>query len=164
MFLMLFHRFSTLIRTTFQCRYWRTSLYVEQRPVSCCFKHCKTLHCVLCPVFDCSFGGVDTLKIEEMEKMLKEAQLEKARLIESRVRAQLQKREFIERKSLIILNPYLETDESPGRAAVNSRGPTWRRGGNFIFSFIFIDLHIKYLHLFVLWCTSFDWNNRLIMS
>ncbi|KAI4814996.1 hypothetical protein KUCAC02_005163, partial [Chaenocephalus aceratus] len=31
-----------------------------------------------------SFGGVDTLKIEEMEKMLKEAHLEKARLIESR--------------------------------------------------------------------------------
>ena len=33
-----------------------------------------------------SVGGVDALKIEEMEKMLKEAQLEKARLIESRVR------------------------------------------------------------------------------
>uniref|UniRef100_A0AAX7UQW8 Pleckstrin homology-like domain family B member 1 n=1 Tax=Astatotilapia calliptera TaxID=8154 RepID=A0AAX7UQW8_ASTCA len=32
-------------------------------------------------------GGVDALKIEEMEKMLKEAQLEKARLIESRVRS-----------------------------------------------------------------------------
>uniref|UniRef100_A0A096LRK6 Pleckstrin homology-like domain family B member 1 n=1 Tax=Poecilia formosa TaxID=48698 RepID=A0A096LRK6_POEFO len=32
-----------------------------------------------------SVGGVDVLKIEEMEKMLKEAQLEKARLIESRV-------------------------------------------------------------------------------
>uniref|UniRef100_A0A087XDY5 Pleckstrin homology-like domain family B member 1 n=1 Tax=Poecilia formosa TaxID=48698 RepID=A0A087XDY5_POEFO len=31
-----------------------------------------------------SVGGVDVLKIEEMEKMLKEAQLEKARLIESR--------------------------------------------------------------------------------
>uniref|UniRef100_A0AAX7UFL8 Pleckstrin homology-like domain family B member 1 n=1 Tax=Astatotilapia calliptera TaxID=8154 RepID=A0AAX7UFL8_ASTCA len=31
-------------------------------------------------------GGVDALKIEEMEKMLKEAQLEKARLIESRAR------------------------------------------------------------------------------
>lgn len=36
-------------------------------------------------VFDGSVGGVDALKIEEMEKMLKEAQLEKARLIESRV-------------------------------------------------------------------------------
>lgn len=37
-------------------------------------------------MFDFSVGGADTLKIEEMEKMLKEAQLEKARLIESRVR------------------------------------------------------------------------------
>lgn len=37
-------------------------------------------------VFGLSVGGVDSLKIEEMEKMLKEAQLEKARLIESRVR------------------------------------------------------------------------------
>lgn len=37
-------------------------------------------------VSDRSVGGVDALKIEEMEKMLKEAQLEKARLIESRVR------------------------------------------------------------------------------
>lgn len=36
--------------------------------------------------FDISVGGADVLKIEEMEKMLKEAQLEKARLIESRVR------------------------------------------------------------------------------
>lgn len=35
----------------------------------------------------CSVGGMDMLKIEEMEKMLKEAQLEKARLIESRVRS-----------------------------------------------------------------------------
>lgn len=33
-----------------------------------------------------SASGMDALKIEEMEKMLKEAQLEKARLIESRVR------------------------------------------------------------------------------
>lgn len=32
-----------------------------------------------------SASGMDALKIEEMEKMLKEAQLEKARLIESRV-------------------------------------------------------------------------------
>lgn len=38
-------------------------------------------------MFDGSVGGVDALKIEEMEKMLKEAQLEKARLIESRVRS-----------------------------------------------------------------------------
>lgn len=35
---------------------------------------------------DRSVGGADALKIEEMEKMLREAQLEKARLIESRVR------------------------------------------------------------------------------
>ena len=42
-------------------------------------------------VFVTSVGGVDALKIEEMEKMLKEAQLEKARLIESRVRLQLQR-------------------------------------------------------------------------
>lgn len=35
---------------------------------------------------DRSIGGADALKIEEMEKMLREAQLEKARLIESRVR------------------------------------------------------------------------------
>uniref|UniRef100_H3DA41 Pleckstrin homology-like domain family B member 1 n=1 Tax=Tetraodon nigroviridis TaxID=99883 RepID=H3DA41_TETNG len=33
-----------------------------------------------------SSGGVDALKIEEMEKLLREAQLEKARLVESRVR------------------------------------------------------------------------------
>lgn len=43
-----------------------------------------TLVCVV--VSDRSMGGVDMLKIEEMEKMLKEAQLEKARLIDSRVR------------------------------------------------------------------------------
>lgn len=43
-----------------------------------------TLVCVV--VSDRSVGGVDMLKIEEMEKMLKEAQLEKARLIDSRVR------------------------------------------------------------------------------
>lgn len=36
--------------------------------------------------FNISVGVMDVLKIEEMEKMLKEAQLEKARLIESRVR------------------------------------------------------------------------------
>lgn len=41
---------------------------------------------VLLLLCDCSVGGVDMLKIEEMEKMLKEAQLEKARLIDSRVR------------------------------------------------------------------------------
>ena len=35
-----------------------------------------------------SASGMDALKIEEMEKMLKEAHLEKARLIESRVRNQ----------------------------------------------------------------------------
>ncbi|XP_063763824.1 pleckstrin homology-like domain family B member 1 isoform X3 [Eleginops maclovinus] len=43
-----------------------------------------------------SFGGVDTLKIEEMEKMLKEAQLEKARLIESRERESLARRQMLE--------------------------------------------------------------------
>lgn len=43
-----------------------------------------TFVCVV--VSDCSVGGVEMLKIEEMEKMLKEAQLEKARLIDSRVR------------------------------------------------------------------------------
>lgn len=47
---------------------------------------------------------MDTLKIEEMEKMLKEAQLEKARLIESRVRH----------------NPYLAIDESSYSIPVNS--------------------------------------------
>lgn len=44
------------------------------------------------------------LKIEEMEKMLKEAQLEKARLIESRVRN----------------NPYPVIDESSRSVPVNS--------------------------------------------
>ncbi|XP_034095822.1 pleckstrin homology-like domain family B member 1 isoform X20 [Gymnodraco acuticeps] len=43
-----------------------------------------------------SFGGVDTLKIEEMEKMLKEAHLEKARLIESREREGLARRQMLE--------------------------------------------------------------------
>ncbi|CAI5677608.1 unnamed protein product [Oreochromis niloticus] len=41
-------------------------------------------------------GGVDALKIEEMEKMLKEAQLEKARLIESRERESLARRQMLE--------------------------------------------------------------------
>ncbi|KAL7401378.1 hypothetical protein ABVT39_027132 [Epinephelus coioides] len=50
-----------------------------------------------------SVGGVDALKIEEMEKMLKEAQLEKARLIESRVR--LQKKTVLQYEKLIIRNP-----------------------------------------------------------
>ncbi|XP_023284213.1 pleckstrin homology-like domain family B member 1 [Seriola lalandi dorsalis] len=43
-----------------------------------------------------SVGGVDSLKIEEMEKMLKEAQLEKARLIESRERESLARRQMLE--------------------------------------------------------------------
>ncbi|XP_043975295.1 pleckstrin homology-like domain family B member 1 isoform X4 [Gambusia affinis] len=43
-----------------------------------------------------SIGGVDVLKIEEMEKMLKEAQLEKARLIESRERESLARRQMLE--------------------------------------------------------------------
>ncbi|KAM3616697.1 uncharacterized protein V6R79_021865 [Siganus canaliculatus] len=43
-----------------------------------------------------SVGGVEALKIEEMEKMLKEAQLEKARLIESRERESLARRQMLE--------------------------------------------------------------------
>uniref|UniRef100_A0A672I838 Pleckstrin homology-like domain family B member 1 n=1 Tax=Salarias fasciatus TaxID=181472 RepID=A0A672I838_SALFA len=43
-----------------------------------------------------SAGGADALKIEEMEKMLKEAQLEKARLIESRERESLARRQMLE--------------------------------------------------------------------
>ncbi|XP_029026109.1 pleckstrin homology-like domain family B member 1 isoform X4 [Betta splendens] len=43
-----------------------------------------------------SVGGVDVLKIEEMEKVLKEAQLEKARLIESRERESLARRQILE--------------------------------------------------------------------
>ncbi|CAG6007581.1 unnamed protein product [Menidia menidia] len=43
-----------------------------------------------------SGGAVDALKIEEMEKMLKEAQLEKARLIESRERESLARRQMLE--------------------------------------------------------------------
>lgn len=52
----------------------------------CKSSYCCELCAVTNAVFDISVGGMDTLKIEEMEKMLKEAQLEKARLIESRVR------------------------------------------------------------------------------
>ncbi|XP_034557446.1 pleckstrin homology-like domain family B member 1 [Notolabrus celidotus] len=43
-----------------------------------------------------SAGGVDAMKIEEMEKMLKEAQLEKARLIESRERESMARRQMLE--------------------------------------------------------------------
>ncbi|XP_067362453.1 pleckstrin homology-like domain family B member 1 isoform X6 [Channa argus] len=43
-----------------------------------------------------SAGGVDALRIEAMEKMLKEAQLEKARLIESRERESLTRRQMLE--------------------------------------------------------------------
>lgn len=43
-----------------------------------------------------SLGGLDVLKIEEMEKMLKEAQLEKARLIESRERESLARRQLLD--------------------------------------------------------------------
>uniref|UniRef100_A0A8D3B1J9 Pleckstrin homology-like domain, family B, member 1b n=1 Tax=Scophthalmus maximus TaxID=52904 RepID=A0A8D3B1J9_SCOMX len=43
-----------------------------------------------------SVGGMDSLKIEEMEKMLKEAQMEKARLIESRERESLTRRHMLE--------------------------------------------------------------------
>ncbi|XP_075330247.1 pleckstrin homology-like domain family B member 1 isoform X11 [Odontesthes bonariensis] len=41
-------------------------------------------------------GAADVLKIEEMEKMLKEAQLEKARLIESRERESLARHQMLE--------------------------------------------------------------------
>lgn len=44
--------------------------------------------------FYISVGGADALKIEEMEKMLKEAHLEKARLIESRVRRNSKSRRY----------------------------------------------------------------------
>ncbi|MBN3309519.1 PHLB1 protein, partial [Amia calva] len=43
-----------------------------------------------------SASGMDALKIEEMEKMLKEAQLEKARLIESRERETVARRQMLE--------------------------------------------------------------------
>ncbi|XP_029106769.1 pleckstrin homology-like domain family B member 1 isoform X2 [Scleropages formosus] len=43
-----------------------------------------------------SASGMDALKIEEMEKMLKEAQLEKARLIESRERETQARRQLLE--------------------------------------------------------------------
>ncbi|XP_074496239.1 pleckstrin homology-like domain family B member 1 isoform X7 [Sebastes fasciatus] len=43
-----------------------------------------------------SVMGVDALKIEEMEKMLKEAQMEKARLIESRERESMARRQMLE--------------------------------------------------------------------
>ncbi|XP_072548316.1 pleckstrin homology-like domain family B member 1 isoform X6 [Salminus brasiliensis] len=43
-----------------------------------------------------SASGMDVLKIEEMEKMLKEAQLEKARLIESRERESLARKQLLE--------------------------------------------------------------------
>ncbi|KAF0030290.1 hypothetical protein F2P81_017021 [Scophthalmus maximus] len=51
---------------------------------------------VVVVVFDISVGGMDSLKIEEMEKMLKEAQMEKARLIESRERESLTRRHMLE--------------------------------------------------------------------
>ncbi|XP_029628751.1 pleckstrin homology-like domain family B member 1 isoform X3 [Salmo trutta] len=44
----------------------------------------------------CSASGMDALKIEEMEKMLKEAHLEKARLIESRERESHARRQMLE--------------------------------------------------------------------
>ncbi|XP_056298067.1 pleckstrin homology-like domain family B member 1 isoform X2 [Pseudoliparis swirei] len=44
----------------------------------------------------CSVGGADAMKIEEMEKMLREAHLEKARLIESRERETLARRQMLE--------------------------------------------------------------------
>ncbi|KAJ8397186.1 hypothetical protein AAFF_G00440200 [Aldrovandia affinis] len=43
-----------------------------------------------------SASGMDALKIEEMEKMLKEAQLEKAKLIESRERETQSRRQMLE--------------------------------------------------------------------
>ncbi|XP_024113739.1 pleckstrin homology-like domain family B member 1 isoform X2 [Oryzias melastigma] len=44
----------------------------------------------------CTVAGVEGLKIEEMEQMLKEAQLEKARLIECRERESLARRQMLE--------------------------------------------------------------------
>ncbi|KAK7883166.1 hypothetical protein WMY93_029340 [Mugilogobius chulae] len=49
-----------------------------------------------CSPDNVSSVGLDALKIEEMEKMLKEAQLEKARLIESREREYLARRQMLE--------------------------------------------------------------------
>ncbi|CAG06474.1 unnamed protein product, partial [Tetraodon nigroviridis] len=49
-----------------------------------------------CSPDNASSGGVDALKIEEMEKLLREAQLEKARLVESRERESLARRQLLE--------------------------------------------------------------------
>ncbi|KAJ8267040.1 hypothetical protein GJAV_G00137620 [Gymnothorax javanicus] len=48
-----------------------------------------------------STSGIDTLKLEEMERMLKEAQLEKARLIECRVSLNLTEKEAQARKQML---------------------------------------------------------------
>ncbi|KAL6104970.1 phldb1 [Pungitius sinensis] len=48
------------------------------------------------PDYMSSVGGSDAMKIEEMEKMLREAQMEKARLIESRERDTAARRQMLE--------------------------------------------------------------------
>ncbi|KAM8903858.1 LOW QUALITY PROTEIN: pleckstrin homology-like domain family B member 1 [Spinachia spinachia] len=48
------------------------------------------------PDYMSSVGGSDAIKIEEMEKMLREAQVEKARLIESRERETVARRQMLE--------------------------------------------------------------------
>ncbi|XP_077962581.1 pleckstrin homology-like domain family B member 1 isoform X23 [Gasterosteus aculeatus] len=48
------------------------------------------------PDYMSSVGGADAVKIEEMEKMLREAQMEKARLIESRERETVARRHMLE--------------------------------------------------------------------
>nr|XP_040025689.1 pleckstrin homology-like domain family B member 1 isoform X12 [Gasterosteus aculeatus aculeatus] len=48
------------------------------------------------PDYMSSVGGADAAKIEEMEKMLREAQMEKARLIESRERETVARRHMLE--------------------------------------------------------------------
>lgn len=58
---------------------------------SVCFHACLFAFChqMLLYSVSCSACGLEAQRIEEMEKMLKEAQQEKARLIENRVSSQL---------------------------------------------------------------------------
>uniref|UniRef100_A0A8C9Y4K9 Pleckstrin homology-like domain family B member 1 n=1 Tax=Sander lucioperca TaxID=283035 RepID=A0A8C9Y4K9_SANLU len=62
-----------------------------------------------------SVGGVDSLKIEEMEKMLKEAQLEKARLIESRVRHNFKRDPYLDHRNILNEISLLQERESLAR-------------------------------------------------
>lgn len=59
-------------------------LFLDLRLVMLC-------HQTLPPSVCCSACGLEAQRIDEMEKMLKEAQQEKARLIENRVSSQLQR-------------------------------------------------------------------------